>query len=215
MIFILRRWRFKLFLTTLTSDGWSFRFSSCYLPIWNSFRHQRRAFHEILEDVEVGSFASSKGIDFSFNCPENPHAGGAWEREVRSIKRVLDKLLKGSAMREETLISALIEAENIINSQPLTYVPINEESTPALTPNALLYGFDAQAAVPGKFSTDDPENSRRRWKNSQVFAEHFWQRWIKEYLPEMTRRTKWHDKIQPLKIGDLVIIVDHRARRNE
>jgi hypothetical protein len=37
---------------------------------------------------------------------------------------------------------------------------------------------------------------------------------MKEYLPTLTRRTKWHRNSKPLKIGDLVIIADGNLERN-
>jgi Family of unknown function (DUF5641) len=49
----------------------------------------------------------------------------------------------------------------------------------------------------------------------QTLANHFWTRWVKEYLPELTKRTKWHDRVEPLKVGDLVLIIDPRFKRNE
>ena len=50
---------------------------------------------------------------------------------------------------------------------------------------------------------------------SQYFADKFWQRWMKEYLPTLNQRTKWHRGRGDLKIGDLVIIGDHKLPRNE
>ena len=39
-------------------------------------------------------------------------------------------------------------------------------------------------------------------------------RWVREYLPDLTRRTKWYAKVPPIKIGDVVIIVDENQPRN-
>lgn len=51
----------------------------------------------------------------------------------------------------------------------------------------------------------------KQWKR---LADHFWSRWIREYLPTLTRRTKWFQKKEPLKIGDVVIVIDNALPRN-
>jgi Family of unknown function (DUF5641) len=182
-------------------------------------RKLKQAFKRVLEDPKVGAEASVHGIDFQFNCPEMPHAGGIWEREVQSIKRVVDKLMKSRRLPVYTLKSFFKRAENIVNSQPLTYVPIDNETAPALTPNMLLYGYDESGpsfdASNDLKDENDAKLSRKHWKYVQTLADHFWTRWVKKYLPELTRRSKWHEKVEPLKVGDVVLIVDSRAKRNE
>lgn len=37
---------------------------------------------------------------------------------------------------------------------------------------------------------------------------------MREYLPTLVRRGKWHKKVEPLKIGDLVLIMDDKNPRN-
>lgn len=67
----------------------------------------------------------TEGIRWKFNNPGDPVAGGYWERLVQSIKRVLKRIMKDVYPRVETLRSFLIEAANIVNSRPLTHVPIS------------------------------------------------------------------------------------------
>lgn len=78
---------------------------------------------------------TNNGIEWSFNCPANPSAGGCWERLVQCVKRVLQRTLKEAAPRLETFHSVLIEAENIVNSRPLTDIPLSSTSAEPLTPN--------------------------------------------------------------------------------
>lgn len=35
-----------------------------------------------------------------------------------------------------------------------------------------------------------------------------------EYLPTLTKRTKWFQPAKPLEIGDIVVVVDERLPRN-
>ena len=51
---------------------------------------------------------------------------------------------------------------------------------------------------------------------SQVLTDQFWKRWVREYLPELTRRTKWHlngQQQNDLTVGDVVVIVDNGLPR--
>jgi hypothetical protein len=49
--------------------------------------------------------------------------GGAWERLVCSIKTALYATLKERTPKDKVLRNLLVEAENIVNSRPLTYKP--------------------------------------------------------------------------------------------
>lgn len=49
---------------------------------------------------------------------------------------------------------------------------------------------------------------------SQVEANVFWQRWLRDYLPDITRRTKWFYEVKPIEFNDIVVIVDPELPRN-
>jgi hypothetical protein len=151
--------------------------------------------------------------EWSFNPPISPHMGGAWERLVRTVKNVLKVLTKNQSLREFTLRNFLMEAMDIVNSRPLTYLPIEPALEPALTPNSFLKFSTCGEPAPGGFSDVDLYN-RKQWRQAQVLTNHFWRRWIKEVLPDLTRRSKWHSKAKPLKVDDIVIIVDSNQERN-
>ena len=56
------------------------------------------------------------------NVPHASHAGGVWERQVRSIRRVFMSVLKssGSQLDDESLRTFLCIADAIINNRQLT-----------------------------------------------------------------------------------------------
>lgn len=95
---------------------------------------------ELFNDDRVRNAMENRGIEWKFICPANPSEGGCWERMVQSVKRVLRKTLKECAPREETLRSFLLEAANIVNSRPLTHLPVDSNDTEPLTPNHFLLG---------------------------------------------------------------------------
>ena len=47
----------------------------------------------------------------------------------------------------------------------------------------------------------------------QVIQQHFWQRWVKEYLPTLTKRVKWHVDDKSVKIGDPVLLREGNVKR--
>ncbi|XP_055633370.1 uncharacterized protein LOC129773750 [Toxorhynchites rutilus septentrionalis] len=148
-----------------------------------------------------------------FNPPASPHMGGCWERLIQSIKKILVVVKPQRVTTEEVLRSYLIQVENIVNSRPLTHVPVDSCSSPALTPNHFLVGSSngSKPLVPYK---DCPLALQRSWKSSDALANRFWQRWITEYLPTITRRTKWFNQVKPIAVGDVVIVVDPDLARS-
>ena len=151
--------------------------------------------------------------EWIFNPPAAPHMGGAWERMVRSVKNVLKRLMNNQKLRVETFRSFLLEAMNIINSRPLTYKATDPNTNEAITPNHIIKLEKGGCYPIGEFSDCDI-SGRKQWRISQRLADIFWKRWVKEYLPDLTRRTKWFKKVQPICEGDVVIIVDDNKPRN-
>ena len=158
-------------------------------------------------------YALRNGMKWIFNPPDAPHMGGAWERLIRSIKVALRATLNEQAPSEETLYTLLTEAEHSVNSRPLTHVSLDPRDDQALTPNHFLIG-----ASSGEVKLDrlNPENVclRKHWQIAQAFADAFWRRWLKEYLPTQISRPKWHTGCQPPDVGDFVLIIDYHAPRD-
>jgi hypothetical protein len=142
-----------------------------------------------------------------FIPPQAPHTGGCWEGLIRSVKTALSAILKERHPKEEVLRTLMTEVENIKNSRPLTHVPIDDEENEALTPNHFLIGRSSSRGSIGVFTEDDMV-LRKLWRRSQLMADQFWHRWVKEFLPTLTRRTKWNIKNESVKIGDVVLVVN-------
>ena len=157
---------------------------------------------------------AKESISFKFIPPLSPHHGGSWERMIRSVKQSLTVILKDRQPKEEVLRSALIEVENVINSRPLTFVPLEYDTAEALTPNHFLLGGMSHGQKDSREFFDFPNNANKQWRHAKEIANHFWSRWISEYLPMITRRSKWHKNTSPIKVGDQVIIVDQEAPRS-
>ena len=134
-------------------------------------------------------------------------------RLIQSVKRTLSEFQLPRRPTEEELKNALIEVEGILNTRPLTHVPIEDDAAAALTPNHWLLG-SSDGFKPWAELDDNSIGLSRGWHLSQQIANQFWKRWVREYLPEITRRSKWHQMVPPIKEGDIALIVDPDSPRN-
>ncbi|KXJ30257.1 hypothetical protein RP20_CCG004618 [Aedes albopictus] len=139
--------------------------------------------------------------------------GGSWERLVQSVKKILGNMQLPRTPTDEVLRNSLLEVENIINSRPLTYIPIDDAENEALTPNHFLLGSSG-GSKPLVAYDSSPATLVNNWRTSQIYANIFWRRWLREYLPSISRRTKWHYPTKPIEVGDVVVITDPDLPRN-
>ena len=170
----------------------------------------------------LGEAAAKKfHIHWKFVSAYSPWQGGAWERLIQSVKKSIDFVLRGETPTEDVLEGLFVEAEYHINRRPLTHTPVDPEDSRPLTPQDAIFGFEddsdseqaddnrnsTQLRAPGDFN--EPERySRNAHRRVQYFAQKFQHRWLSEYLPEITRRSKWHKTTKPIEVGDLVAIVE-------
>ncbi|XP_075164705.1 uncharacterized protein LOC142237217 [Haematobia irritans] len=177
---------------------------------------EAKRFNEVFDANRVQCELSSKGVEWIFNCPGNPSEGGIWERMVQCVKKVLYHTMKDVAPKEHVLQSLLIEAENIVNSRPLTHLPISPHEEEPLTPNHFLIGRGNVAPTPSVDKPDDKLFSlKKQWRIARSLRDRFWKRWVVEYLPTLTRRVKWCEKTTPIKVGDVVFICDPNLPRSQ
>merc|ERR1712002_32123 len=80
-------------------------------------------------------------FDFTFNFPSSSHMGGVWERQIRSVRNVLEALLYQNSQQldDDSLRTLLSETAAIVNSRPLSVELLNDPThAEPLTPNHLL-----------------------------------------------------------------------------
>ncbi|XP_062121932.1 uncharacterized protein LOC133835832 [Drosophila sulfurigaster albostrigata] len=131
-------------------------------------------------------------MEFMFIPPGSPHMGGAWERLVSSTKSILTEILPHIC----------------------TYVPLDSADSEALTPNHFLLGHSSGIRERDS-EIHNGDKLAKGFRISSQLADQFWKRWIREYLPTLTRRTKW---FQPppdsIAVNDIVVIADENGKRN-
>ncbi|XP_065074000.1 uncharacterized protein LOC135698068 [Ochlerotatus camptorhynchus] len=112
--------------------------------------------HELMREF------TSSGIEWVFNPPLSPHMGGSWERLIRTVKNNLMVVCSSKKTSDEVFRNLLTEVENTVNSRPLTHVPIDEDSAPALTPNHFLLG-SSSGSKPITSLDDSGAALRQNW----------------------------------------------------
>ncbi|XP_043067218.2 uncharacterized protein [Drosophila bipectinata] len=176
---------------------------------------EAKSFSEVFEPAQIQGELSSKGVEWIFNCPANPAEGGAWERMVQCVKKVMAHTMKKLAPKEHVLENLLIEAESIVNSRPLTHLPVTVDQEAPLTPNDLKGASD----IPDLPKDDGQEPvrsaTRKQWRIARMMRDRFWKRWVHKYLPTLVRREKWCKRVEPIRRGDLVFICDPALPRRE
>jgi len=152
-----------------------------------------------------------KNIDWSFNPPHASHMGGVWERQIRSIRKVLNSILKDQILTDESLNTLFCEVESVINGRPITSVSDDPNDQRPLTPNHLLLLRGGAIASLSEFQLGDCY--RKRWRHVQFLADQFWKRWLREYLPNLAKRQKWVEPKANFKVGDVVLVMDENSPR--
>ena len=170
-----------------------------------------------MDQNEVRNFLLKRECDwfeFKLNTPTASHAGGAWERMIRTVRNALDGLLEqhGTQLDEESLRTLLCEVECIVNSRPIAGTNTVDEEP--LTPNHLLtMKTRVLMSPPGEFQRNDMYLVRR-WRRVQYLSNCFWERWKKSYLMTLQERQKWNKPRRNIEVGDIVLLKDDTTARN-
>ncbi|XP_060064401.1 uncharacterized protein LOC132544769 [Ylistrum balloti] len=171
----------------------------------------------VIESKDVKDFLSSQGTTWVFNPPHSSHFGGVWERMIGVTRRILDAMLlegRGKDLTHEVLTTLLAEVAAIINARPLVPVSSDPEQPFVLSPSVLLtQKSEGQVETFQHLSLKDMYHLQ--WRQVQVLTERFWSRWRKEYLATLQPRRKWQEKERDIKVGDVIIMKDSQAIRND
>ncbi|XP_071037855.1 uncharacterized protein [Parasteatoda tepidariorum] len=155
--------------------------------------------------------ASVNRIQWNFNPPASPWWGGFWERMVQMVKKLLRRVLGQSALNYEEMTSVLCDCETTINSRPLTYVSEQGDELIPLTPAMFLKEID-DVGVPDLDQLDQV-NLNKRLRYQQNLRNALRERFRSEYLGQLLQRPSKSKPIEPLKVGDIVLIETDGKKR--
>ncbi|XP_074038400.1 uncharacterized protein [Leptinotarsa decemlineata] len=111
----------------------------------------------------------------------------------------------------EQLVGKLPNGQKLQWGQKMVLKGADPSDPQCSTPNHLPISSPSENPFPTKF---EEQNLRKQWKKSQRLAEIFWSRWIKEYLPTLSKRAKWIKVDEPVAVGDVVVVADDHLPRN-
>lgn len=179
-------------------------------------RELARALKE-LDQAKIHHELAPRGIEWRFNPPYASHMGGVWERQIRSIRKILQAILCESPgnLSDELLTTLFCEVEAILNSRPLTAISSDHGDPLPLSAEQLLTLKSSSAChAPGLFVPEDLY-ARRYWRRVQQLSNTFWKRWSQEYLSNLQPRAKWPHRLRNLVINDVVLIRDELLPRGQ
>ncbi|CAB4040866.1 E3 ubiquitin- ligase DZIP3, partial [Paramuricea clavata] len=181
-----------------------------------TFKAASKELMTLMRDPQVKKYFLQQRMQWSFNLKKAP---GFFERLVGSLKQCLKKTIGKARLSYDELVTAVTEAESILNSRPLSYV-FSEDVEEPFTTAHLLSGRRI-LSLPHRHQ-DNPEdedfqvdlstndlNKRVRYLNDII--EQFWRRWRNEYLVELRNAHKSPKKTvekSSVEVGDIVLVHD-------
>lgn len=93
-----------------------------------------------LDREKIQEKTACYGIKWHFNPPLAPHFSGVHDVMIKAAKKAIYAILSSAGVTDEELLSAVVGAEGLINSRPLTYQSVNPQDPGPLTPNHFLHG---------------------------------------------------------------------------
>jgi len=148
--------------------------------------------------------------------------GSAWERQIRTIKNSLHKVVGRKHFEYFELITLLSEVQNCINDRPLTYLS-NDDFSTCVSPNSFLKTEPGRALVLEGVSGSQvmiPNRKElvRSLEMRQSLMDDFKDRWYDEYLLSLrehcrdTYQESWENVIG---VGNVVLIeTPNKPRHN-
>jgi hypothetical protein len=156
---------------------------------------------------------ADQNIEWCFSPPAALHFGGSWERMIKSAKLAIRSVLFQRVVTPEILSTVMTGVESLLNARPLTPISSDPANADALTPNHFLHGRP-HLQLHSNFDSQPQGLSNPRWMDAQEILNHFWNRWMCEYIPRLIERKKWKRPQRNLAVGDVVFIVLPNPIRN-
>lgn len=168
-----------------------------------------------MDDSQLKAYLLDNKIEFKTNTPSASHQGGLWERQIRTIRSILNAMSTrySGRLTTESLRTAFMEITGAINNRPISVTSM-KETEPIITVNHLLTGKSWPILpAPGEFTSEEIYG-RQMYRKSQQVAKEFWEMWSSQYLTKIETRQQWQTKKTNLKVGDIVSIIDSNQPRN-
>lgn len=125
-----------------------------------------------LQEEEVSSWFSSRGITWDFITEKSPWRGAIYERLIQVVKRPLRKILRQRVPLFRELETILLEITAMVNSRPLSTVASTPDDLQALSPNDFIFPYPARIGLP-TMKKAKKQNFDTKKKKAVVFSERY------------------------------------------
>ncbi|KAG5683015.1 hypothetical protein PVAND_012325 [Polypedilum vanderplanki] len=183
------------------------------------FREQERAIEELkkcVDSINQHYISQLKEFRWEFIPVKAAWYGGFYERLVGEFKRGMRDEIGTKGIPILAFKIAMNESAHRLNCRPLTHLPVSHEEDEILTPHHLAKNKPGWPLLPSAHTlkdTDKPIDQRAIYVAGQKLADRITRSFYKHYLPDLAPRKKWNHDQPPLKVGDLVLIIDPNQTR--
>lgn len=156
-------------------------------------------------------------IRWAFIPPRAPHEGGFWERLIGLTKQSLFKTLPAGELSEEQFRTHLVMTEGVLNARPLCLHSTRDpDDLVPLTPNDFLrwsgHPTQNQDYAPVPLQVPARPTLVKAFHTLQTQGDHFWQRFVREFLPSLHGRNKWLTPVPEIQQGDVVLFLEEKLQ---
>ena len=123
--------------------------------------------------------------------------------------------IQNRLVTDPVLQTVITEVASLLNSRPLTHLSVDPDDADPLTSNQFLHGGPRPYGTLTLTDLDEVNVSEKQFRQSQAILHHFWQRWLKEYVPHLTERRKWSTDRLNVQVGDLVLVIEPNTPRGQ
>ena len=116
-------------------------------------------------------------------------------------------------LNDKEFVTYMKKVEAILNRQPLTALSDDPNDFSFLSP-MLILNTCLEPSLPLREFVKK-HGLRKSWKTAQKMADHFWRNWRLFYLPTLQKRNKWMSVSTNISVGDLVLLKEANAPRNQ
>ena len=164
--------------------------------------------------MKCGMLMANEEIEWKFIPPRSPNFGGLWEAAVKAFKYHFKRVVGGSNLTYEEMLTVITQIEAVLNSRPLCPLTSNEEDFGVLTPAHFMINRSLNSIIEPDL-TNIKENRLKKWQKISKLVQLFWQKWRLNYLSEVQQRGKWRFEKNDIKIGDMVLLIEENLPTNK
>ena len=149
-------------------------------------------------------------VTWTYCHPRSPHTNGVVESLIGVTKRAMAHALHGAPLTDDVLRTVAAYAEGVVNSRPISTVSADPADPEPLTPEMFMGGRltdTRHLGLPITGGVTRNKQLREQWRMNMQIQGKFRDRFIKELMPELNKRSKWWDLVPGVQKDDIVVVL--------